>query len=170
MTVCTPMAEIQTASLILVSSTMWAGGAPNWWPALKTHVVTDLVCPRAILHKRRLVHMARDYDVGAVLADPLLKIGVLERSALRPADRGIEWWRMVDPDPAHALAASGIRFELRNQRLADHWSVPPGAYREKRVVDNDIVAIDEDIQCPEVLDPAGDLLAGVARGVGVMIA
>ena len=114
--------------------------------------------------------MASDDDVGAMLAYPLLKISVPKGSTARPARRRIERRRVVDPNPAQALAASDIGFELRNQPFANHWSIPPRAYRKKRILDDNTVAVSGNIQCADVFDPAGDLLAGVAPRIEVMIA
>ena len=123
---------------------------------------SDPIGPRPVLHKRRLVNMASDDDVGAVLAYPLLKISVPKGSTARPTRRRVERRRVVDPNPAQALPTSGISFELSHQSFAHYWSVPPRANREQRIVDEEAVSVRGDVQCADVFDPAGDLLAGVA--------
>src|SRR6185312_3734745 len=95
-------------------------------PGIEHPGVADAVDPGAVLHERRLMHVAAEHDVWLVFSDPLRKLGVAEIAGAAPADRRLVRRRVMDPDPLLARLPRSLG-ELGRDAVARDRPVPPRA-------------------------------------------
>jgi hypothetical protein len=101
--------------------------------------------------------------------DPLYQLDIAEIAFTAPACWRVRGWGVVNPYPARRPNRSSL-VELFLEAPPRQRPVPPWAYREERVVDDDIVAVAGDADFSYLADPARDFFALCVAFVEVVIA
>jgi hypothetical protein len=102
-----------------------------------------MIDPGPILDERRLMHVARQDDVGPVLIDPVPELHVAEISVAAPTGRRLGRRRVMDPDPSLGPARCGLG-KLRADAGSHDGTIPPWADGEQRIVEHEGLPVGQD--------------------------
>src|SRR3954451_12241109 len=91
--------------------------------------IAELIEPRAVGDKRRLMHMARDHHRRLIALDPLHEFFITEKAFAAPTGRRIRRWCVMNPDPSRQPPCGSFAKLVFNS-LLDERPVPPRADRE----------------------------------------
>ena len=131
---------------------------------------SDAIDPASVVFERGLVHMATQHQVGMVLLDPPVEVGVAVVPLARPARGGVVGRCVVHPDPGSAVAHGRVLGELTINRSARHRSIPPLAHRHECVVGAEARPVDEDARGLRRVEPHRGAFTVLVVRVEIVIA